>query len=146
MPAAHHAHLLSPPPPIGQAPHCQLDRGSGRPLRLLFESRRREQELPTAAFLREQDAVDDSIAVHPDLPDVTVEVTGGPKAEPADLLHAGEHGRGVGIREPVDELLHGTATRRGPVVAPAPANRTTLTRSRAGSLPWALRRGHPASL
>jgi hypothetical protein len=40
--------------------------------------------LATAAFLREQDAVDHPIAVDPDLPDLAVEMAGGLQSVVAD--------------------------------------------------------------
>jgi len=48
------------------------------------------------------------------------------QASLADLQHACQYGRGVGVRERVDEILDRTASRWGPVVAPASANRTAL--------------------
>ncbi len=146
MPAARNALLIPSPPPVSQTFLRQLDSGRGRLLRLLVEPVQCQQDLSTAAFLRKQDAVDDPIAVHSDLPDVAVKMTGDSQAPIANLLHARKHGRRVGVRELVDELLDRTATRCGPVVAPAPPNRRRPTGSGAGLLPGALRWSHRTSL
>src|SRR5665213_2435224 len=145
-PAARNALLIPTPPPIRKTSLRQLDSGRGRLLRLLLEPIQAQQNLSAAAFLREQDAVDDPIAVHSDLPDVAVKMTGGSQAPIANLLHAGEHSRRVGIGELVDELLDRAAPRRGLIVAPAPPDRRRLTGGEAGLLPVALRWSHRTSL
>lgn len=145
-PAARNALLIPTPPPIRKTSLRKLDSGRGRLLRLLVEPVQCQQDLSAAAFLRKQDAVDDPIAVHSDLPDVAVKMTGGSQAPIANLLHARKHGRRVGVRELVDELLDRTATRCGPVVAPAPPNRRRPTSSGVGLLPGSLRWSHRTSL
>src|ERR1039458_6442978 len=145
-PAARDALLIPSPPPVSQTFLRQLDRGPGRLLRLLVEPVQGQHDLSAAAFLREQDAVDDPIAVHPHLPDIPVEMTRGLQTPIANLLHAGEHGRRVGVRELVDEVFDRATPRRGLIVAPAPPNRRRPTDSGAGLLPGSLRRSHRASL
>jgi hypothetical protein len=145
-PAARNALLIPTPPPIRKTSLRQLDSGRGRLLRLLVEPVQRQQDLSAAAFLRKQDAVDDPIAVHSDLPDVAVKMTGGSQAPIANLLHARKHGRRVGIGELVDEPFDRTTPRWGPVVAPASPNRRRPTGSRVGLLPGSLRWSHRTSL
>ena len=145
-PAARNALLISTPPPIRKTSLRQLDSGRGRLLRPLLEPIQAQQNLSAAAFLREQDAVDDPIAVHSDLPDVAVEVAGSRQSPIANLLHAGKHGRGIGVGELVDEPFDRTTTRCGLVVAPAPPNRRRPTGSGVGLLPGSLRWSHRTSL
>jgi hypothetical protein len=144
--AARNALLIPTPPPIRKTSLRQLDSGRGRLLRLLLEPVQCQQDLSAAAFFRKQDAVDDPIAVHPDLPDIPVKMTGGPQTSIANFLHAGEHSRRVGIGELLDEPFDRTTTRWGLVVAPAPPNRRRPTGSRVGLLPGALRWSHRTSL
>ncbi len=146
VPAARNALLIPTPPPIRKTSLRQLDSGRGRLLRLLLEPVQCQQDLSAAAFFRKQDAVDDPIAVHPDLPDIPVKMTGGPQAPIANLLHARKHSRRIGIGELVDEPFDRTTTRWGLVVAPAPPNRRRPTGSRVGLLPGALRWSHRTSL
>jgi hypothetical protein len=145
-PAARNALLIPTPPPIRKTSLRQLDSGRGRLLRLLLEPVQCQQDLSAAAFFRKQNAVDDPIAVHSDLPDVAVKMTGGPQAPIANLLHARKHSRRIGIGELVDEPFDRTATRWGLVVAPAPPNPRRPTGSRVGLLPGALRWSHRTSL
>ena len=145
-PAARNALLIPTPPPIRKTSLRQLDSGWGRLLRLLVEPVQGQQHLSAAAFLRKQDAVDDPIAVHSDLPYVAVKMAGGPQTSIANLLHAGEHSRRVGVGELVDEPFDRTTTRCGPVVAPAPPNRRRPTGSGVGLLPGSLRWSHRTSL
>ena len=144
--AARNALLIPTPPPIRKTSLRQLDSGRGRLLRLLVEPVQRQQDLSAAAFLRKKDAVDDPITVHPDLPDITVKMAGGPQTSIADLLHAREHSRRVGVGELVNELLDRAATRWRPVVAPAPPNRRRPTGGGVGLLPGSLRWSHRTSL
>jgi hypothetical protein len=146
VPAARNALLIPTPPPIRKTSLRQLDSGRGRLLRLLLEPVQCQQDLSAAAFFRKQDAVDDPIAVHPDLPDIPVKMTGGPQAPIANLLHARKHSRRIGIGELVDEPFDRTTTRCGLVVAPAPPDRRRLTGGGVGLLPGSLRWSHRASL
>ena len=102
--------FISSSPPVGEASLRQGDRGRRGLLRLLVEPLQRKEDLATAAFRGEQDAVDHPVAVDPDLPDLAVEMAGGAQPLVADVLHSGEHGRRVVIGETVDERLDRTAT------------------------------------
>src|ERR1700688_4571515 len=146
VPAARNALLIPTPPPIRKTSLRQLNSGRGRLLRLLLEPVQCQQDLSAPASLREQDAVDDPIAVYPDLPDIPAKMAGGPQTSIANLLHARKHGRRIGIGELVDEPFDRTTTRWGLVVAPAPPNRRRPTGSRVGLLPGSLRWSHRASL
>src|SRR6185503_14408233 len=75
-----------------------------------------------STLLGEQHPVDHSLAVHTHFPDLAVEMARSPQASLANFRHPREHGRGITVAQPVDELCHRTTPRCSPVVAPAPPN------------------------
>lgn len=134
--------LVSSSSPVDQPRLRQLDSGPRCLLGLLVEHLQRQQNLFPPSFRREQDAVDDTIAVCPYLPYVAVEMPSRPQSPLPHIVHAGEHSRFIRTGEPVDELLDRIAPRWGLVVTPAsPSDR----RASAHRTPWMIgspRRSH----
>jgi hypothetical protein len=92
---------------------------------------------------REHPAVDHTIAVDSDLPDVTVEMAGSARTNVTDLLHPSEYRGSLGVCEAIDEVLDRSAAGRCRVCPPATARRLALNIA-AGRMSFrrASRRGH----
>src|ERR1044072_4303147 len=91
----------------------------GRRLRgLLREALQCEQYVRAPSFRREEDPECLMVAVCPNLVDVAAKVPCDGKAVPLDILHRRHDLGGITVREGADEVLHGSATRSCPVVAP----------------------------